>query len=158
MRNLDRMFCVLQGNKAELCRIYHEMIRSEYMTQEVIRYNKDKEQLKRIMEDKWDTYSNLDGDTVEMLKVMAGMNILEEYDIKDDRKERYSMIKAFEDYRLEGKIEGKIEDILELLEEFGQVPGHIVELISAEDDPSVLSRWHKSAAKAVSIEEFEANM
>lgn len=35
LRNLDRMFCVLQGNKAELCRIYHEMIRSEYMTQEV---------------------------------------------------------------------------------------------------------------------------
>ena len=34
----------------------------------------------------------------------------------------------------------------------------IVELISAEDNLVVLSRWHKSAAKAGSIAEFEANM
>ena len=57
-----------------------------------------------------------------------------------------------------GKLESRIEDILELLEELGQVPQRIVELIRAEDDLLVLSKWHKSAAKAGNIAEFEANM
>ena len=68
------------------------------------------------------------------------------------------MCKAFEDMRLEGKIEGKIEDILELLEELGQVPPRITEMISSQDSIDVLGRWFKSAAKAESIAEFEANM
>ena len=75
-----------------------------------------------------------------------------------DGKERYNMCKAFEDMRLEGKMEGKIEDILELLEELGQVPPRITEMISSQDSIDVLSRWFKSAAKAESIAEFEANM
>lgn len=60
--------------------------------------------------------------------------------------------------RSEGRIGSKIEDILELLEELGKAPKQIVELIRAEDNPGVLSRWLKSAAKAGSITEFEANM
>lgn len=60
--------------------------------------------------------------------------------------------------RKEAKIEGKIESILEFLEEYGQVPQRIVDLIRAEDDLSVLSRWIKVASGAASIEEFEANM
>ena len=76
----------------------------------------------------------------------------------ENGKERYNMLKAFEDMRLEGREEGKIESIMELLEEFGQVPPRIVELVKAEDDPDILSRWHKSAARAGSIVEFEANM
>ena len=57
-----------------------------------------------------------------------------------------------------GRLESRIEDILELLEELGQVPQRIVELIRAEDNLGVLSRWLKSAARATSITEFEANM
>ena len=57
-----------------------------------------------------------------------------------------------------GRLESKIEDILELLEEFGKVPQRIVDLIRAEDNLGVLSRWHKSAARATSITEFESNM
>ena len=57
-----------------------------------------------------------------------------------------------------GRLESRIEDIIELLEELGQVPQRIVGLIRAEDNLSVLSRWHKSAARAGSIAEFEANM
>ena len=68
------------------------------------------------------------------------------------------MLKAFEDMKAEGKIEGKIEDIMELLEDFGQIPPRIVEIIQAEDNPDILSKWHKSAARAASIAEFEANM
>ena len=57
-----------------------------------------------------------------------------------------------------GRLESRIEDVLELLEELGQVPQRIVELIRTEDNLGVLSRWHKSAARATSITEFEANM
>ena len=57
-----------------------------------------------------------------------------------------------------GRLESRIEDILELLEELGQVPQRIIELITAEDNLGVLSRWLKSAARAASIAEFEANM
>ena len=60
--------------------------------------------------------------------------------------------------RNEGRLEGMVDAILELLEEFGQVPQRIVEIIDAEDNLGVLSRWLKSAAKAGSIAEFEANM
>ena len=135
---------------------YHTGLRQLF---EVMRYNKDKEQLKRIMEENREVYSNLDSDTVEILKVMTGIELSEEYIMTDDGKEkRHNMIKAFEDMRMEGKIEGKIESILELLEELGQVPQRIVELIRAEESPDVLSRWHKSAAKAKNIAEFEANM
>lgn len=55
-----------------------------------------------------------------------------------------------------GRIEGKIEDILELLEDFGSVPQRIIGRICQETDPEQLSRWHKCAARAASIEEFEA--
>ena len=138
---------------------YHTGLRQLF---EVIRYNKDKEQLKRVIEKNKDAYSSIDSETRELLDVMANVKIPEEDKTMENGKERYNMCKAFEDYRLEGKEEGrlesKIEDIMELLEEFGQVPPRIVELIKAEDNPDRLSRWHKSAAKATSIMEFEANM
>ena len=63
-----------------------------------------------------------------------------------------------EEGREEGRMRGKIDAILELLEEFGQVPQRIVEHINSEDSMSVLSRWLKAAAKATSLAEFEANM
>lgn len=57
-----------------------------------------------------------------------------------------------------GRLESRVEDILELLGEIDQVPKRIAELIRTEDNLSVLSKWLKSAARATSIEEFEANM
>ena len=63
-----------------------------------------------------------------------------------------------EEGREEGMLEGMVKAVIELLEELGQVPQRIVELIRQEDNLGVLSRWHKLAAKAGSIAEFEANM
>lgn len=60
--------------------------------------------------------------------------------------------------REEGWLGSKIEDVLKLLERFGQVPKQIVELIREEDNPNVLNRWFDSAVRAGSIEEFEENM
>ena len=138
---------------------YHTGLRQLF---EVIRYGKDKEQLQRIMEENREAYINMDSDTRELLDVMANVKFSEEHITMENGKERYNMLKAFEDMRLEGKEEGrlesKIEDIMELLEELGQIPQRVEELIKAEDNPEILSKWLKSAAKAGSIAEFEANM
>ena len=134
---------------------YHTGLRQLF---ETIRYSNDKEQLHRIMEENKEAYSSIDSDTKELLEVIANVRIKEEYKVMEQGKERYNMCKAFEDMREDGRIEGKIEAILELLEELGQVPQRLVELINAEKSPNVLSRWHKSAARASSIAEFEAKM
>lgn len=60
--------------------------------------------------------------------------------------------------REEGRINGKIESILELLEELGKVPQRIIQHIQQETNMEILSKWHKYAAKASSIAEFETNM
>ena len=134
---------------------YHTGLRQLF---EVIRYGNDKEQLLKVMEESKEDYINMDSDTRELIEVMTGKKHLNQYKSMENGEERYNMLKAFEDMKAEGKIEGKIEDIMELLEDFGQIPPRIVEIIQAEDNPDILSKWHKSAVRAASIAEFEANM
>ncbi|MEZ3495901.1 MAG: Rpn family recombination-promoting nuclease/putative transposase [Lachnospiraceae bacterium] len=57
--------------------------------------------------------------------------------------------------RREGRREGKIEDIIELLEELGELSDALRNQIMEQKDITVLSSWHKIAAKSASIEEFE---
>lgn len=59
--------------------------------------------------------------------------------------------------RREGITSGKIQSIFELLEELGTVPEKIRRKIQEEKDEEILSKWHKSAAKASSMEEFRLN-
>ena len=134
---------------------YHTGLRQLF---EVIRYGRDKEQLQRIMEENREIYINMDKDTRELIEVIANIKISEKHTTVENGKERFNMLKAFEDMRLEGRTEGMAKAIMELLEEFGQVPQRIEELINSQDNMETLSRWHKSAARAASITEFEANM
>ena len=60
--------------------------------------------------------------------------------------------------RQEGLIEGKVESILELLEEFGNIPKQIIQRINQETSSDMLNKWLRCAAKASSFAEFEANM
>lgn len=53
-----------------------------------------------------------------------------------------------------GKAEGKAEDILELLEELGEVSEEARQNILSETNLEILKKWHKIAAKAESIEQF----
>lgn len=57
--------------------------------------------------------------------------------------------------RERGKAEGKAEAITDLLEDFGTIPPDLKEQIFAQKDLSILKRWHKIAARAQNIEEFE---
>ena len=54
----------------------------------------------------------------------------------------------------EGLTKGRIESILELLEDFDQVPAELTAFISNEKNPDTLQSWLKKASRAGSLEEF----
>ena len=93
-------------------------------------------------------------EAIEVLKEMSLTRNLRywyetELKLRRDRK-------AEDDYvRDEGKIEGKVEDILELLEDMGEVSETLKKRIMEQKDLEQLRIWHKLAARAQSIEEFE---
>jgi len=57
--------------------------------------------------------------------------------------------------RTEGKVEDRIEATLELLEELGRVPEQLEQTIRQQKDLDLLKKWHKFAASATAIEDFE---
>ena len=75
-----------------------------------------------------------------------------DYDPKRQRK--LDRRDAYNDGKIEGKIESKAEDILELLNDLGSVPEQLEEQIKKEKDLEVLTKLHKKAAKADSVEQF----
>lgn len=95
-------------------------------------------------------------------QVVAKVKIPEGAKTMRNGEERFEVCKAFADYRLEGKMEGKtegkVESVLELLEDYGEIPEELKERIYGEKDMAVIKRWHKAAAKANSIEEFQNAM
>ncbi len=54
----------------------------------------------------------------------------------------------------EGKTEGKTDYILQLLSALGEVPSDLLNRIKSEHNTELLDRWHLSAARADSIEQF----
>lgn len=57
--------------------------------------------------------------------------------------------------KAEGKAEGKAEDVIELLEEIGELSETLQNYIMEQTDLELLKKWHKAAARAESIEGFE---
>ena len=55
----------------------------------------------------------------------------------------------------DGKTKGKAEDIIELLEDLGELSDSLKICIMEQTDLEILKKWLKAAAKAKSIEEFE---
>lgn len=83
---------------------------------EAVRYAKDKEKLREVMEENREAYSRIDSDTRNMLEVVANIKIPEECRVMEEGKERYDMCKAFEDMRQEGYDEGIEKGICVLIQ------------------------------------------
>ncbi|MBD5545652.1 MAG: Rpn family recombination-promoting nuclease/putative transposase [Lachnospiraceae bacterium] len=66
--------------------------------------------------------------------------------------------KGRQEGRQEGKREANQEAVFDLLEEYGVIPKHVREAVLAQKDMEVLRRWHKLAARAGSMEQFEKEM
>lgn len=60
-----------------------------------------------------------------------------------------------EEAKEEGIRLGTVNNILEFLEDLGEIPETLKSKIMQEEKPDVLRRWLKLAAKAETIEEFE---
>jgi hypothetical protein len=72
-----------------------------------------------------------------------------------DKKEEITVCKLWDEVR---QIEGKQEDIIELLEEYGEISDALKNIIMKQEDVPTLKIWHKKAAKVNSIEEFEKEL
>ncbi len=55
----------------------------------------------------------------------------------------------------EGRIQATAENILELLEDYGEIPETLRKLIMKQTDLGLLRKWHKIAARVETIEAFE---
>lgn len=69
---------------------------------------------------------------------------------------RDGLEKGLEQGLEQGLIRGKQEAILDLLLDCGTVNEELQQKIMQETDTEILKKWLKSASKANSIEEFEA--
>ena len=65
---------------------------------------------------------------------------------------------GYDEGKIAGRIIGKAEDILELLEDYGEIPQEIRGRICAEKNLDVLKQWLKLAARVASLEEFIGKM
>lgn len=84
---------------------------------EVMRYGRDKEDFRKILEENREAYSRIDSDTREMLEVVGKVRIGEEYGVMENGERRYDMCKAFLDMKQEGIEEGiEKEKISHLIE------------------------------------------
>lgn len=61
-----------------------------------------------------------------------------------------------EDGRIEGMLQAKTMDILELLEDIGEISQPLKNKICSQTDMDILKKWLKAAAKSNSLEEFES--
>lgn len=85
---------------------YHMVLRQLF---EVVRYGRDKESLRKILEENKEAYGRIDSDTKEMLEVVGKVRIGEEYGVMENGERRYDMCKAFLDMKLEGIEEGIVQ-------------------------------------------------
>ena len=53
-----------------------------------------------------------------------------------------------------GKVESKTEWLLQMLEEFGEIPDSLRDRVLAEKEPEMLDAWFAAARKAKSLQEF----
>ena len=94
--------------------------------------------------------------------------ILSEY-LRKKGSEAVNMLIAEYDYDMDIKVQreeakeegirlGTVNNIMEFLEELGEIPEALKSKIMQEEKPDVLRRWLKLAAKAETIEEFEKSV
>lgn len=94
--------------------------------------------------------------------------ILSEY-LRKKGSEAVNMLMAEYDYDMDIKVQreeakeegiklGTMSDIIELLKDLEQVSDTLKNKIMKEENPDILRKWLKLAAKAETVEEFEKNI
>ena len=85
--------------------------------------------------------------------------IIREFNKEREKVRREGRAEGIAEGIAEGKAKGKVEDrieaTLELLEDLGDISEELAQKIRNQNDLNILRRWHKFAASATTIEEFE---
>lgn len=115
---------------------------------EVVRYGKEKEKLKELLEANKEIYSRIDNDTRQLFEVVGKVQIGKEYETMEDGERRYDMCKAFMDMKLEGKAEGKVEGKVE-----GKAEGRLEYLVE-----TICKKIMKNKPAAVIADELEEEL
>ena len=101
--------------------------------------------------------------SVLLLRINVPKEEAAEFTDRIERRDFTVLFENFEAYdvqetrrisRAEGRAEGKAEDILELLEDIGNVSDELKERIMKEKNLEILRKWHKAAARAENLEQF----
>ncbi|MCM1468778.1 MAG: hypothetical protein NC086_11570, partial [Alistipes sp.] len=113
-------------------------------------------------------FKRMPADAYEVIRVCANIRDIKDHFMyrEEDGEERVDMCRAIYEIKMEGKREGRREgmqcarqkDILELLEDCGQVPDETKKLILKEKDMKKLGVWLRLAAKAETVEDFRMAM
>lgn len=138
-----------------------ELYQKRNRKEEFIEYLKDERSCINMDDESWHLLSNLTRSKGIKKLVQAKSRKREGSGIMCraiDEWEADCIAKGRSEGRSEGRIEAKIEDIMELLEDCGEVSAELKDYVSSQKDLSLLGRWHKLAARAGSIEEFECQM
>lgn len=88
----------------------------------------------------------------ELEKINAEKEKRYHYLMREKREHDEATIRDYE--RGRGLAQGKAESVLELLEEFGEVPEQLRASVLGQHDMNTLKAWLKYAAKAQSLEDF----
>lgn len=99
---------------------------------------------------------DLEPEETEALEIAQMVN-----QIKKDAEVTVKYMKQWEKLQKvyhDGQRKRSIEDVMELLEDYGDIPEQLHKKILGEQDMDMLKKWLKLAAKVSSIEEFAAKM
>ncbi len=88
----------------------------------------------------------------ELEKINAEKEKRYHYLMHEKREHDEATIRDYE--RGRGLAQGKAESVLELLEEFGEVPEQLRAAVLGQHDINTLKAWLKYAAKVQSMEDF----
>lgn len=130
---------------------------------------KDVKELKEYMKRNEPEIRKLDKDSRFLLATLIKeKRLVIELQKQEEQKEKEEegVCKAIDDMieegRMEGmnagRIKGKVENVLELLEDVGQLSESLKKRISEETNLENLSKWLKLAARSKTIADFEAAM
>lgn len=105
-------------------------------------------------------YKDMDEESWYLLSQLTNSKSIRNLIQRREQKAREdkSMCKALDDLIADGKAEGKAESIIELLEEYGEIPDNLKIRIYAQHNLLLLSQWHKIAAHVNSVEEFASQI
>lgn len=127
---------------------------------QLLRFCGDRRRLRQELEENTE-YQNMDEDTLEAAAAMLDLPQIwkERENYRSSKEGGYDMCTAVREWReellAEGKAEGKAEAILDLLDDLGTVPEKVKNLVYGQTDLNILRDWHKKAARANCLEEFE---